>query len=408
MQKNAKSVIAKALVFALAITMAGVTSPEQEAEAAKKPKLSKKKVTVTVKKSTKIKIKNIKAKKIKKLTVKSSKKKIATVKKKGKTTFIITGKKAGKATVTAKVILKGKKKATNLKVKVTVKKVETIDDNEKSAAPASIAPATTTPSATPSTTPSATPANTTESPTSTPYIKKTLNTDINVTVDAPTDPETMQESNARQTSTETVFTDDFENSSITETPIGDITQYTVDGVLTDRQCGEVLSIVEGGHNGGKCLKVSNRDRSFDGVRIDLENVGDIISKGGKYKFTAYVKYGDNVLSSDKLTFSQEIQATEEAEKVYGNLDSKDAPKEWTEITGTFSVPDSFYHYAIYLENPYSSETRSFPDIYIDDVKIECLDKVVPVQNLTSIYDTYKDMFSFIGTSCSYADILGQE
>ena len=346
MQKNTKRILAKVLVFTLAVTTLQTAAPGQEAEAAKKPKLSKKKVNVTVKAANEI-----------------------TPSVAPSTTPVVS------PTVTAS---------------------------------ASAEPTTGSPLPTTSASVSAGP---TGSPTPLPYVKKPLNTNINVTVDKATDPETMKDTNKRETSTETVFTDDFENSTINPTVIktseGDeITHYTVDGVLTDRLCGEVLSIVDGGYNGGKCLKVSNRDRSFDGVRIDLENVGDIIAKGGTYRFTAYVKYGDNISSNDKLTFSQEVQTTENAEKAYSNLDEKDAPKDWTEITGKFSVPDSFYHYAIYLENPYSSETRPFPDLLVDNVKIECLDKVVPVDNLTSIYDTYKDLFPYIGTSCSYADILG--
>lgn len=78
------------------------------ASAAAKPKLNKTKATVTRTKSIKLTLKNATASKVK---WSSSKKSIATVNKKGK----VTGKKAGKATITAKY--KGKK----YKCKVTVK-----------------------------------------------------------------------------------------------------------------------------------------------------------------------------------------------------------------------------------------------------------------------------------------------
>lgn len=151
MRKNAKSIVAKALVFTLALSVVGIQSPD--AEAAKKPKLSTKKVTVTVKKSKKVTIKNVKAKKVKKLTVKTSKKKIATVKRKGKTAFTITGKKAGKATVTAKV--KVGKKTTTLKVKVTVKKEAPKPTKAPTAAPT--AAPTVAPTAAPTVAPTAAP-----------------------------------------------------------------------------------------------------------------------------------------------------------------------------------------------------------------------------------------------------------
>lgn len=75
-------------------------------------KLNKKKATVTVGKTVKLKVKNTGSK----VKWTSSNKKVATVKKSGKYGAVVTGKKAGKATITAKV---GKKK---LKCKVTVKK----------------------------------------------------------------------------------------------------------------------------------------------------------------------------------------------------------------------------------------------------------------------------------------------
>ena len=100
MRKNIKSILAKTLAVTLVVSMAGVSAPN--ADAAKKPALSTKKVTVTAGKSKKVKIKNVKAKKVKKLTVSTNKKKIVTVKKNGKTAFTIKGIKAGSAKVTAK------------------------------------------------------------------------------------------------------------------------------------------------------------------------------------------------------------------------------------------------------------------------------------------------------------------
>ncbi|MCM1246395.1 MAG: endo-1,4-beta-xylanase [Roseburia sp.] len=153
MHKKAKRAAAKVLALVLTVSVAGVAAPDSQA--AKKPKLSTKTVTVSVKKSKKVKIKNVKAKQVKKLTVKSNKAKTASVKKNGKTAFTITGKKAGTATVTAKLTLKGKKKATSLKVKVKVKGTATpvtSDTPSVSTAPTA-APVTAAPSEDGSTTP---------------------------------------------------------------------------------------------------------------------------------------------------------------------------------------------------------------------------------------------------------------
>ena len=140
MKKNLKRTLAKVMVFALTVTLAGTAT---DADAAKKIKLSKKSITITKGKSKKVTIKNVKAKKVKKLTVKSNKKKIATVKKTGnkKTAFKVTGKKKGSAKITVTVKVKGKKKATKLTLKVKVKNAAV----KKTNAPATNAPATNAP-----------------------------------------------------------------------------------------------------------------------------------------------------------------------------------------------------------------------------------------------------------------------
>lgn len=106
---------AVAVLMTLALTLAGMPlAPAKEAEAAKKMKLSKTKLSLNVGKTKKLAVKNKKKKA--KVTWSSSKKKVATVSKKG----VVKAKKAGKATITAKV--KYKKKTTKLKCKVTVTK----------------------------------------------------------------------------------------------------------------------------------------------------------------------------------------------------------------------------------------------------------------------------------------------
>ena len=91
------------------------------ADAAGKTKLSKKKITVKVGKTKKLKVKNLKGKKVK---WKTSNKKVVKIKKtKKKTVVKLKGKKAGTATITAKI---GKKK---YKCKVTVKAAKSNTSN---------------------------------------------------------------------------------------------------------------------------------------------------------------------------------------------------------------------------------------------------------------------------------------
>lgn len=109
--KTAKRLLATIIALVMIITVA----LPQTAQAAKKkqPSLAKTKATLTVGKSTQLKVKN--APKGVKITYASSKKAVATVTGKGK----VTAKKKGKATITVTLKKKGYKKA--LKFSLTVK-----------------------------------------------------------------------------------------------------------------------------------------------------------------------------------------------------------------------------------------------------------------------------------------------
>lgn len=112
--KQIKSVIARILIAALALGMVPVAQDVQSSAAAK-VKLSAKKLTISVKKSKKLSVKNAKKYKV---SWKVKSKKIATIKKSGKYAIKVTGKKSGKTTITC-TLKKGKKKS-KLTCKVTV------------------------------------------------------------------------------------------------------------------------------------------------------------------------------------------------------------------------------------------------------------------------------------------------
>ena len=108
-----KKSIMRASAAALAFCLLATAAPVANVDAAAKTKLSKRKITIKVGKTKKLKVKNLKGKKVK---WKTSNKKVVKIKKTGKNTVVkLKGKKAGTATVTAKI---GKKK---YKCKVTVK-----------------------------------------------------------------------------------------------------------------------------------------------------------------------------------------------------------------------------------------------------------------------------------------------
>ncbi len=117
MMKMRKTCAAIALVLAAAVTLPSA-SDGINADAAKKPALSPKKVSVAIGKSKTIKVKNYK----KKVTWKIDKKAIAKLSAKKKTSVKVTGKKQGTAKVTA--VYKQGGKSKKLVCKVTVKSAD--------------------------------------------------------------------------------------------------------------------------------------------------------------------------------------------------------------------------------------------------------------------------------------------
>ena len=110
--KATSRIFKQTFAWILAVMMVFSIFPATQVNAATKPKLSKTKITMTVGQSKKLKVKGISKKRAKRIKWKSSKKKVVTVTKTGK----LKARKAGKATITAKV---GKKK---LKCKVVVRR----------------------------------------------------------------------------------------------------------------------------------------------------------------------------------------------------------------------------------------------------------------------------------------------
>lgn len=118
MNKNMSKIIITGIVFLL---FTGLAFHAPSAEAKKKiPKFNKKNLKIEKGFKTKVSIKNASPKKVKWIVDKKGKSVITLLAKKKKS-VTIKGKKAGSATVTAKITLKGRKKKT-LRVKIKVYK----------------------------------------------------------------------------------------------------------------------------------------------------------------------------------------------------------------------------------------------------------------------------------------------
>ena len=381
MRKNIKSILAKTLAVTLVVSMAGVSAPN--ADAAKKPALSTKKVTVTAGKSKKVKITNVKAKKVKKLTVSTNKKKIATVKKNGKTAFTIKGVKAGTAKVTAKV--KVGKKTTKLTVSVKVKKAAKVT-------PAPTTAPTTAPTATATVAPTATAAPT-------------------ATVDPkPTKRPGLEDANqeARPSGEPLIEkTYDFEDG------FGDWYARCAD----DQVCKlEESDEVRPGSTGKKSMRIF-RDKGEDGAyhawngaALDLSAIGTL---GATYTADFWAKItkdeaedldGDEV----KMRFSGAKKVTSDAEEVYENYpadtDYMLSADEWRHFSISFVAPSTFYSYMIYFETNGGGKY----DIVVDDFTLTRTSAPAePDLTLASIKDTYAPYISTLGTALSYSDLLNE-
>lgn len=366
MHKNVKSIVAKALAFTLVVTAVGTLAPAAESDAAKKPKLSKTKVNVAVKKSAKITIKNVKAKKVKKLTVKSAKKSIATVKKNGRTKFTITGKKAGSTTVTAKV--KVGKKTTTLKVKVTVKKAVVKTEAPKASASAT-ASATTAPSQAPATTEPVTP---TEAPTPTPNIG------------------------------DVIFNDTFED--------GTFQHVSARAASTEPP----IEITENGYE-GKGFLVTKRTSNAQGALIDLSNIAE---PGATYEFSAWVRIATE-LPKAGVILSSETQTVATGDKTFANhyvVTTKSSngvggaatliagdPSEWHQVTYTVTAPDDIYHFGLYFE----TGNDAVCDMYLDNVSLKLVGRNTPDESIPSLKEEYKDIFPYFGGGVGYDQFMGE-
>ncbi len=114
--KKAKRLLVVGMITMMVAAFSIITCQTESSARKAKFSLSKKKCTLRVGKTFKLKVKGIPSKKKKRVTFKTRNKKVATVSKKG----VVKGKKAGKTTITAK--LRGTKKKATCKITVIKKK----------------------------------------------------------------------------------------------------------------------------------------------------------------------------------------------------------------------------------------------------------------------------------------------
>ena len=384
-----------AVAMAAALVFTGL--PGTETQAAKKAKLSTKKLTVTVGKKKTIKIKN-KAKKAK-YTFKSKKASIAKVSKKG----VVIGKKKGstKITVTEK---KGKKTRKLGTVKVTVKPVKKPAASKAPSQPTApvVAPSTNptqptkapdnpgqgTPqpqgSTQPSKNPATPPVKASEPPTPPPTDKPSSTEDPNVPGTVTPKPETppVDTSNADTSSGEKpggesqekdrVFTNfgdatvkyEFENIFTSQATVAGYTlteeQKTKLKALTDEDSIEVTTSVQ------NVTDKTNQGLQVafvgSGEKVHMAYVGNIDGKNNKVKIPvsnlASNQYGTQAIKLDEIqkielrvayggTFDGDVELTSikfgnnEADTITGVKSDKNTItglKQWSPLGISFNLP----------------------------------------------------------------------
>ena len=344
----------KAMAAVLTAAMLFQMGPADSTQAAAKVKLSKKSIVMVEKKSKTVKVTGVKKAKIKKVKWSTSNKKVAVAKASGKTAVKVIAKKEGNAKVTGKFTLKGVKKVqkVTLKVKVTAKKTENTQENPSSTA--SAAPGT-------SSTPGASAAPGTSS---TPGASVAPGTSS--TPGASANPDEFVPVLFKSATFEN-GTDDFVSRGSSK-----------------------VSQADKGYD-GKCLYVTGRSDAWNGAAIDVTNT---IVPGATYHVSAYIKQ----MSGETVEVKCSAQTGSEYPAIATEKEA--ASDTWVKLEGDIEIATSFSDYLIYFEVP-GSKTADF---YLDSVVITQTSKgkdVVDPNTLPSIYDTYKDIFQYMGTCANY-------
>lgn len=372
MRRKSKLLLAGSLSLALILGTLSTGENGNVAFAAKKLKLSAKKISITEGKTKKVSVKNAKKKRVKWSIRKKS---TATIKRSSKYAVKITGKKKGNTTLVCKV--KNGKRWKTLKCKVTVKKksvttaVPSSSDNQNGGAGGSTGqsspsptanegdsssdPSTSgspAPSVTPSTTPTNRPAST---PTATPSATPGEGSEFT--------PVTYKSAGFES------GTDGFQGR----------------GSAT-------LTTVSEGHT-GSALSVTGRTASWNGAAL---TVTDTIVKGASYTISAWVKQTTGESNSIKLS-AEETTGTNTTWPSIAQVTCQSGT--WTYIEGTYTVSNSFDSLLFYFEGPDGNY-----DFLVDDVTIIQTTEgaeVVDPQSLPSLKDTYEDIFEHMGNVLSY-------
>lgn len=419
----------KILAYTMAASLLLAAATPAEAAKAKKPSLSKSKVTITAGKTKKITVKKVKPKKTT-WTVNKKGKKIVKLTKKTKKSVTIKALKKGKATVTAKI--KVGKKTYKKTVKVTVKKKTVVATKVPATkAPASQTPATKVPA-------NATTITLDKTTLSVPY-NGSLPLVATVTPASLADKVVWKSSNTSvATVTNAGMVHGMEKGSATITASVNGVSASCAVTVVKEELGTVVmnanfddgkiepwgpraastsptaTIDDNGYE-GKCLKITDRVSIAQGALLDLS---DWVEPSATYEFSCYVKVADNAEDNTAIILSTETKAVANGIEQYANVKCivkqknywgcagdyilKD-PKEWQKVTYEVTTPDDVAHFGLYFE----CGNCATADLFVDNSQLKLISRNTPDYTISSLYETYKDIFPNMGVAVGYNQMYGE-
>lgn len=403
--RNSKKHIALGLIFSLAVSLCTAGGNDVSVSAAKKLKLSPKKITVQKGKTKKVSVKGATGKKIK---WQIKKKSIASIKKSGKYAVKVKGKKKGKTTLICKV-KNGKWKTLKCSVQVvnkgndtSSKDDQTSQDKKESSAPST---ATATSGTSVGTDDGKTDAQVSASPTasgdpvetqtSSPEDsgKPAVPTPSSSSTDKPTVP-TPSSSSTNKPAVPTASSSSTTKPSATpfvpnEYKSADFENGT-DGFAA-RGSAKLTTVAEG--HTGKALSVTGRTANWHGAAFDVTQT---MAKGAKYSFSAWVKQSESTAKKIKLSMELKV-GTDTTYPAVAEVTCKSG--KWTHIEGSYTVPERFDGLLFYFEGPDGTY-----DFLVDDVVIRQETQGAAAfdpEDLPSLREAYSDIFERFGNVLSY-------
>ena len=366
-----KKIVSSALILALGVStcvnVGGV-------DAAKKPALSKKKLSMKAGATKVIKLKNVKKAKV---TWKSSKKSVVKAKKKGKFACQLTAVKKGKATITC--VAKIGKKTKKLKCKVTVSAKTKANTNNNTSTAAPNADASSTPAATADASKAPDASGT---PAASADVSKAPVASADVTTAPSAAPATAKPTGPVETKVP------YKAQGFDENGLASFENGTAG--FNGRGGDVQVSVADGGKE-GKCLYVTGRTNAWHGASI---NVTDSVVPGATYKVSGWIKQTSGSAAQVKLSADFNNSTYPEIASAQGV-----ASGEWKFLEGEIVIPEEGGNVSFYFEIP-GNETCDF---YVDNVSIVMTKTAAPdaEDSVPSLMETMKLLCPNVGTCANF-------